>query len=65
MDLIGYAETPVRIVPVHWTPGPTDCLSCGMALTPGTTGNIAACDFHDQTCDRCDADLIHAHGRTA
>lgn len=41
------------------------CLSCHVQLTPGTAGNVAACDFHDQTCDRCDADLIHPHGRAA
>lgn len=41
------------------------CLSCGETLTPGTAGNVAWCDFHDQTCDRCDGDLIHPHGRTA
>lgn len=40
------------------------CLSCRVRLIPGTAGNVAWCDFHDQTCDRCDADLIHPHGRT-
>ncbi len=63
--LIGYAETPVRVEPVHWTPGPDECLSCGVPLTPGSSGNVAECDFHDQTCDRCDRDLDHPHGRAA
>lgn len=41
------------------------CVCCGVQLTPGTAGNVAWCDFHDQTCERCDADLIHPHGRAA
>lgn len=63
MELIGYAETPIRIEPVQWAPADDECMSCGVKLTPGATGNIASCDFHDQCCDRCDADLIHPHGR--
>lgn len=65
MDLIGYAEIPISVEPVHWDPAPDECLSCGVTLVPGTAGNVACCDFHDQTCDSCDADLIHLNGRTA
>jgi hypothetical protein len=63
-QLIGYTETPVQVGTEHWAPGPDQCASCGTTLIPGPDGNVAYCDVHDQTCDRCDRSLIHMYGRT-
>lgn len=57
--IIGYAETPVdgRVIdPTWWEAAPDECMCCGIELNFIT---VAWCDDHDQTCAKCDHDLVH------